>query len=108
MCRPRREWLSADSEERYRGLLTAFAHIEEADNLFILDVSKAVCEGRVQEIEIASLLLVNRLFTQSCRMQIYGTKDLLLSQEQIGKFDRAMDAEGVINAEKVKSRTNPD
>jgi phosphate:Na+ symporter len=37
-------------------------------------------------------LLVNRLFTQSCRMQIYGMKDLLLTQEQINQFDRAMDA----------------
>ena len=53
-------------------------------------------------MEIASLLLVNRLFTQSCRMQIYGMKDLLLSQEQINNFDRAMDIKEIMDAEKKK------
>ena len=29
-------------------------------------------------------------------MQIYGMKDLLLSQEQVNNFDRAMDTEEII------------
>jgi phosphate:Na+ symporter len=53
-------------------------------------------------MEIASLLLVNRLFTQSCRMQIYGMKDLLLSQEQVNNFDRAMDIKEIMDEEKKK------
>ena len=81
-----------DKERQYNSLLAAFIHIEEADNRFIKDTMTAVAQKKVQEMEIASLLLVNRLFTQSCRMQIYGMKDLLLSQEQINKFDQAMDA----------------
>jgi phosphate:Na+ symporter len=51
-------------------------------------------------MEIASLLLVNRLFTQSCRMQIYSLKDLLLSQEQINNFDRDVDAKELMGGEK--------
>jgi len=53
-------------------------------------------------MEIASLLLVNRLFTQSCRMQIYGMKDLLLSQELVHNFDRAMDIKEIMDTEKKK------
>jgi phosphate:Na+ symporter len=82
-----------NKSEQYRRLLDAFGQIEEADNLFINNISKAVGDQNIPEIEIASLLLVNRLFTQSCRMQIYSMKDLILSQEQINDFDRAMDAE---------------
>ncbi len=52
------------------------------------------------------LVLVNRLFTQSCRMQIYGMKDLLLTQEQITHFDRAMDAKEII--EDAKQRQSND
>jgi phosphate:Na+ symporter len=52
-------------------------------------------------MEIASLVLVNRLFTQSCRMQIYGMKDLLLTQEQITHFDRAMDTKDVVPGRKT-------
>jgi len=61
-----------------------------------------VAEKKIQEMEIASLLLVNRLFTQSCRMQIYSMKDLLLSQEQINSFDRAMDIKEIMDEEKKR------
>jgi len=88
-----------EKEDQYRNLLTSFVQIEEADNRFIKNTLQAVAQQRVQEMEIASLLLVNRLFTQSCRMQIYSMKDLLLSQEQINDFDRAMDGKGNVDAE---------
>ena len=93
-----------NKEEQYRSLLTAFLHIEEADNRFIKNTLNAVSEKKVQEMEISSLLLVNRLFTQACRMQIYGMKDLLLSQEQINDFDRAMDMKEIMDAEKAKTQ----
>ncbi|KPJ79144.1 MAG: sodium:phosphate symporter [Deltaproteobacteria bacterium SG8_13] len=80
-----------DKDEQYHSLLASFRQIEESDERFIKSTMKAVAEQRIQEIDIASLLLVNRLFTQSCRMQIYSMKDLLLSQEQVDNFDRAMD-----------------
>ena len=82
---------SANSENQHQGLMTVYSHIEEADNLFINNVARAVSDQKIQEIEISSLLLANRLFTQSCRMQVYSMKDLLLSQEQAESFDQAMD-----------------
>ena len=81
-----------DKQRQYDSLLTAFNHIEAADSRFIKSTMNAVAQNQIREMEIASLLLVNRLFTQACRMQIYGMKDLLLSQEQVNRFDRAMDA----------------
>jgi phosphate:Na+ symporter len=84
-----------DKEEQYRSLLAAFSQVEKADNTFIKNISKAVSRHNIQEIDIASLLLVNRLFTQSCRMQIYCLKDLLLSLELINSFDRALDVNAV-------------
>ena len=93
-----------NKEEQYRDLLTAFLHIEEADNRFIKNTLDAVSEKKIQEMEISSLLLVNRLFTQACRMQIYAMKDLLLSQEQINDFDRAMDMKEITDAGKAKTR----
>lgn len=92
-----------NQEEQYLNLLNTFGYIEEADNFFISNISKAVCEQNIKEIEIASLLLVNRLFTQSCRLQIYSMKDLILSQEQINNFDRAMEKKESMAAEKAIS-----
>jgi phosphate:Na+ symporter len=91
-----------DKEGQYRSLLASFVQLEEADNRFIKNTLNAVGEQKIQEMEIASLLLVNRLFTQSCRMQIYSMKDLLLSQEQVNNFDRAMDTKEIMDAEKKK------
>jgi phosphate:Na+ symporter len=95
--------LSMDnSQERYRSLLTTFVQIEEADDRFIKNTQKAVADQKIHEMEIASLLLVNRLFTQSCRMQIYSMKDLLLSQEEVHDFDRALDMKEIMDTEKMK------
>ena len=91
-----------DRESQYRSLLATFVQIEAADNWFIKNTLNAVATRKIQEMEIASLLLVNRLFTQSCRMQIYGMKDLLLSQEQVNNFDQAMDIKEIMEAEKKK------
>lgn len=56
-------------------------------------------------IDISSLLLVNRLFTQTCRMQVYSLKDLLLTQELTRSFDRALDAGESLDAETAEDRS---
>ena len=89
-------------EEQYHALLKAFVKIEEADKICINDTLKAVAEGRIQELQISSMLLVNRLFTQACRLQIFSLKDLLLSQDQINNFDRALDMKEILEEEKGK------
>ena len=81
-----------DKQNQHERLMSAYIQVEEADNRFIENTLNAVTEGKIEEMDIASLLLVNRLFTQSCRMQVYGMKDLLLTQEQVYRFDRTMDA----------------
>jgi phosphate:Na+ symporter len=95
-------------ENRYRSLLTAFEQIEAGDNACIKNALNAVTENKIQEMEIASLLLVNRLFTQSCRMQIYAMKDLLLSHEHAGNFDRAMDSRVLFNPPPQRERPKAD
>jgi len=92
----------ASSEEQYRELLKSFLHIEEADKDFIRETMNAVSDNRIQGIEIASLLLVNRLFTQGCRLQVFAIKDLLLSNEQIKDFDRALDMKELIEEERAR------
>ena len=65
-------WMHDSREEQYHHLLKTFVKIEEADKLCIKDTLKAVAEGRIKELEISSMLLVNRLFTQACRLQIFS------------------------------------
>jgi phosphate:Na+ symporter len=89
-------------EEQYNSLLKAFVKIEDADNLCINETIQAVADGKIQELEISSMLLVNRLFTQACRLQIFSLKDLLLAQEQINNFDRALDMKEILEEEKGK------
>ncbi|MBT8369907.1 MAG: Na/Pi symporter [Deltaproteobacteria bacterium] len=93
-----------DQESQYRSLLATFVQIEEADNRFIKNTLNAVTEQKIQEMEIASLLLVNRLVTQSCRMQIYGMKDLMLSQEQINNFDSTIETQKGLDVENKKAK----
>jgi len=84
-------------EDQYHMLLKAFVMIEEADKLCIKNTLKAVAEGKIQDLEISSMLLTNRLFTQASRLQIFSLKDLLLPQDQISNFDRALDMKDIID-----------
>jgi phosphate:Na+ symporter len=93
-------------EGQYRELLKVFLHIEEEDKDFIRETMNAVADNKILGIEIASLLLVNRLFTQGCRLQVFAMKDLLLSNEQINDFDRALDMKELIDEEKAKESKN--
>lgn len=90
-------------EEKNRELLKIIVHIDQSDKKFIRKTMDAVSEKKIKDMEIASLLLVNRLFTQACRLEVYGLKDLLLSPEQINDFDRAMDVKAIMDEESEKS-----
>jgi phosphate:Na+ symporter len=91
-------------EEQYRQLLAAFVRIEKDDKRVLADTMRAVAEKKIHEIEIASLLLVNRLFTQSCRLQIFGLKDLLLTQAQVNDFDRALDMKEILEENRSQEK----
>ncbi len=91
-------------KEQYLKLLESFVRIEALDKRFIKETMAAAADKRVKDMDISSLLLVNRLFTQSCRLQIFSLKDLLLTQEQINDFDRALDMKTILDDEKTKSR----
>ena len=96
-----------NKEEQYVKLLETFVHIEALDQRFIQATMSATAKDHIQELEISSLLLVNRLFAQASRLQIFGLKDLLLTQEQINHFDRALDMKEILDDEKSKSHNNP-
>ncbi|NTW88492.1 MAG: hypothetical protein HGB26_05070, partial [Desulfobulbaceae bacterium] len=82
---------SEDPEDQYRQLIKIFMRIDDKDNLFIKKTMNAVVAKTIHEMEIASLLLVNRLFNQSFRMQVFSLKDLLLTEEQAIMFDKAIE-----------------
>jgi phosphate:Na+ symporter len=95
-------------EEQYRALLRVFLHIEEADKNFIRGAMQAAADNKIRGMEIASLLMVNRLFNQGCRLQVFGIKDLLLNQEQVNDFDRALDVKDLLEEEKSREgKTGP-
>jgi phosphate:Na+ symporter len=91
-------------DEQYAKLLELYVRVENLDKRFIKGIVAAAADKKVQEMDISSLLLVNRLFTQACRLQVFSLKDLLLTQEQINNFDRALDVKIILDDEKTKNR----
>lgn len=58
-----------------------FFNVEEEDKQFIKACAGAVDKKAVKETEISRLLMVNRLFTQSCRMIILSLQGLAIRPE---------------------------
>lgn len=93
-------------EELLRELLKTYLRVETADRRFIKETMQAVTAKKIHEMEIASLLLTNRLFTQACRMQVFGLKDLLLTHAQAADFDRALDVKEMVDEEQTRNSKN--
>lgn len=89
-------------EDQLRELLKGYLRVETADRRFIKETMQAVTSKKIYEMEIASLLLTNRLFTQACRLQVFGLKDLLLTHAQAADFDRALDMKEMVDEEQRK------
>ncbi len=90
-------------QELYRGMLRSIVHLEQADDNFIKETLRMTASGTIKEIDIATLLMVNRLFNQACRLQIFALKDLLLGQELIHDFDHALEMKVLLDEEKPKT-----
>lgn len=82
---------SDDLQYRYDTLLNVFNRVETADNSFIQSIVQTSSAGRTEQLDLSTLFLVNRLFTQACRMFIFSVKDLMLTKEGADIFDRAIE-----------------
>jgi phosphate:Na+ symporter len=80
-----------DEQLQYTTIINAFSNVEQADKLFIRQIVQASSENKEEHLDLSTLFLVNRLFTQACRMLIFSMKDLLLSQEKTIDFDKAVE-----------------
>ena len=82
---------SDDLQYRYDTLLNVFNRVETADNSFIQSIVQTSSAGKTEQLDLSTLFLVNRLFTQACRMFIFSVKDLMLTKEGADTFDRAIE-----------------
>ena len=82
---------SEDPQYRYDTVLKTFNRVETADNQFIKNIVQASSSDTKEHLDLSTLFLVNRLFTQACRMFIFSIKDLVLTREDAGNFDKAME-----------------
>ncbi|MCI5180211.1 MAG: Na/Pi cotransporter family protein [Candidatus Electrothrix sp. AW3_4] len=96
--------MMGDHQEQCRILLRSVSHIEQQDAQFLNTVMDLAAAKDIDEREISSLLMANRLFSQSCRLQIFALKDLLLRQEEIKEFDRAMEMKEQLDEEQEEKK----
>jgi phosphate:Na+ symporter len=80
-----------DAQLQYTTIVNAFVNVERADKLCIRQIVQISSENKEEHLDLSTLFLVNRLFTQACRMLIFSMKDLLLSQEKTIAFDKEIE-----------------
>ncbi len=82
-----REDLTIDHDDELNRLSV---FIESADKEFIQMCSSAVNKPRYKQLEITSLLMINRTVTQSCRMIIFSLMALLAVDEVLEESESEM------------------
>lgn len=61
------------------------------DRKFIKLVTSATAEGTIKDVDISTMLLVNRAFNQSSRQLIFGVKDVLLTDIELEFLEKLTD-----------------
>lgn len=62
------------------------------DKKFIKSATKATAERRIGELDISTMLMVNRAFNQSSRQLIFGIKDTLLTDVELEFLEKLSEA----------------
>lgn len=57
--------------------------LEKDDRKFVKAATKATAEGAIKDLDISTMLLVNRAFNQSSKQLIYGLKEVLLTDVEL-------------------------
>lgn len=65
--------------------------LQKDDRKFIKSVTKATTEGQIKDVDISTMLLVNRAFNQSSRQLIFGIKDVLLTDIELEFLEKLTD-----------------
>lgn len=89
-----------DAQKQHKYLFRKALQIDEQDKQFVSTVMNLAAEKNIKDLEISSLLMANRLFSQSCRLQVFALKDLLLEEQEISEFDRSMETKDMLEEEK--------
>lgn len=65
--------------------------LQKDDRKFIKSATQATSKGQIKDIDISTMLLVNRAFNQSSRQLIFGVKDVLLTDIELEFLEKLTD-----------------
>lgn len=80
-----------DPQQQYETFMAQFKRVELEDDQFIKGMVQPSATGECHNMELSTMMLVNRLFTQAGRMMIFSAKDLMLTLEKTQVFDKAIE-----------------
>ena len=83
-----------DVDAQYDAIIRIFRKVEQLDDEFINHTVQTSCMDTQMERDLSTLFLVNRLFTQACRMMIFSLKDMSLTKEKTEAFDKEIERGG--------------
>lgn len=71
-------------------------HINKDDQEFVKAVQIQAAEKSISDIHVSEMLMVNRVFIQSCRQLLSSIRETLLTSEELGMFESLIEDELLI------------
>lgn len=85
-------WLNADSSvEALQDVLNTLRLLREEDHRFFAQLTQAVRDGKIDDVDVSTSLLVNRAFFHAIRQLLLAMRELVFSPEQLQQFEAAVD-----------------
>ncbi|MCF8275683.1 MAG: Na/Pi symporter [Flavobacteriales bacterium] len=62
-------------------------HLKKEDEKFVSVITTATAQGKIKNLDITNMLMVNRAFVQSSRQVVLALKEILLSESELALFE---------------------
>lgn len=74
-----------------KSILKAIKQLKEDDRMFVNMMTQAINQDQIRDLEVSTVFVVNRAFVQSTKQALLALRDLLLTTEEIGQFEKRQD-----------------
>ena len=65
--------------------------LKKEDEKFVRSITEATVQGKIKDLDISNMLMVNRAFIQSSRQAILAMKEILLTEAELALFESMTD-----------------
>lgn len=78
-----------NEDDKTEEIIVLLKQLRDSDREFVKQTTTAIAEQKIKDLEVSTVIIVNRAFLQSSKQVLLGIRELVLTHEELMQFERA-------------------